>query len=1101
MWDGGNIGVGGGVGVGAWEGWAGMKRAVGIACGLGVAAGAVAWGLAWGAGEGGGGLVREFGMVDPVALGLAADDLAARHPEALPAGEHAAVRARIGALAAEREGLLGELGAGVEGAAGRARDWLDFRLGLLLRDPDLAGFESVLFVRRKAEGNLGLPANWQGNSCLPPQGWDNEVARLAWPPDGRAPATVLRPPGGGFVGDIRLDFDARRALVSMPGSHGRWQVHELDLASGATRELPLINHPQVDNFEGCYLPDGGILFSSTAPFQGVPCVRGSSHVANLYRMEPGDGRIRRLTFDQDHAWNPVVRADGRVMYLRWEYSDLPHFVSRILFTMNPDGTNQAEFYGSNSYWPNSLFFAQPLPGSATRFCAIVSGHHGVARMGELVVFDAARGRHEAAGAVQRVPGRGKPVEPVLLDQLVDGSWPRFLHPCPLDGEHFLVAMQPDAAAPWGLYLVDVFDNLVLLREEPGQVLFEPVAVRPRPRPPVPPSRVDEAAREAVLYLEDVHAGPGLAGVPRGTVKALRVVGYSFSYHGMGGQIDRVGLDGPWDVKRILGTVPVEADGSARFTVPANTPVALQPLDADGRALALMRSWTTAMPGEQQSCAGCHEPQSRSPGGRPTLAAGRAPSPLSPWLGPARGFGFEREVQPVLDRHCTGCHGGAAGNPEPDLTRRPPVLLDARDPGYIVTPFPPAYLALRRYVRGHTIESDMHLLTPAEFHGSTTELLQMLERGHHGVRLGREDWERLATWIDLNTPAWGTWTEIVGAPRVEAQAALRREMDRRYAGLDVDEEWIAPGPAADAAAAGGEAPGDAGATAGAVAVPAPGGWPFDAAAAAARQKALERAALVVDLGGGVVLELVHIPAGEFVAGGSGRWDGAPRPARVERPFWIGRTEVTNEQYARFDPGHDSRLEHGDFLQFSVEERGWPLNEPRQPVCRVAWERARGFCRWLAERAGRPCDLPTEDQWEWACRAGSGEAYAFGGQAAGFPAHANLADDSFAAVQTLGWNLPSGAIPWWRPAATGCDDGRRVAAPAALYQPNAWGVHDAHGNVWEWTLGEEPAAGGEPRRVARGGSWADRPERATCAARISYPPWQRVYNVGFRVVCAE
>ena len=181
--------------------------------------------------------------------------------------------------------------------------------------------------------------------------------------------------------------------------------------------MPLIHEPDVDNYDACYLPDGNILFGSTAPFTGVPCVTGASHVANLYRLERNTGAIRRLTFDQDHDWCPTVLNDGRLLYLRWEYSDIPHFASRILFHMNPDGTDQKEFYGSGSYWPNSMFYARPIPGPATQFVAVVGGHHGVPRMGELVLFDPARGRFEADGVIQRIPGRGKKVEPIILDEL------------------------------------------------------------------------------------------------------------------------------------------------------------------------------------------------------------------------------------------------------------------------------------------------------------------------------------------------------------------------------------------------------------------------------------------------------------------------------------------------------------------------------------------------------------------------------------------------------------------------------------------------------------------------------------------------------------
>ena len=209
-------------------------------------------------------------------------------------------------------------------------------------------------------------------------------------------------------------------------------------------------------------------------------------MANLCRMNADGTGMRQLCFDQDHDWCPTVLNNGRVLYSRWEYSDAPHYFTRLLFHMNPDGTNQSEYYGSNSMWPNSIFYARPLPGHPTKVVAVISGHHGVPRMGELVVFDPALGRHEADGAVQRIPGRGQRVAPTIRDTLVDDSWPKFLHPYPLSQKQFLVACQPTPQSLWGIYLVDVFDNMVLLAEEPGYALFEPVPLRqPHRRPSFP----------------------------------------------------------------------------------------------------------------------------------------------------------------------------------------------------------------------------------------------------------------------------------------------------------------------------------------------------------------------------------------------------------------------------------------------------------------------------------------------------------------------------------------------------------------------------------------------------------------------------------------
>ena len=1015
-------------------------------------------------------------------LRLAIDDLTKTFGARYPQGS--AFAARVGEL--ERRlaasGVNPEITTSLE----------QLRSDALLANP-LLDFGRLLLVQRDAN-KLGLPQNWEGNSSLPHDGFNNQIAVLSPVRPSGELRTLFRPEGGRFVGDVDLDFDAKKLLFSMPGDNGRWQVFELGADAANLQQLPLIHEPDVDNYDACYLPDGNIVFGSTAPFTGVPCVAGASHVANLYRLERGNGTIRRLTFDQDHNWCPTVLNDGRLLYLRWEYSDIPHFAARILFHMNPDGTDQKEFYGSGSYWPNAMFYARPIPGSATKFVAVVGGHHGLPRMGELVLFDTAQGRYEADGVVQRIPGRGKKVAPIILDQLTDASWPKYLHPWPLSDKYFLVASKPTPGSKWGIYLADVFDNLVLVKESAdATALLEPVPLRPVARPRSVPSTVQPQQKDATVSVLDVYAGAGLAGVPRGTVKQLRVFTYHFAYHNMGGQTNRVGLDGPWDIKRIMGTVPVEKDGSAYFRVPANTPISVQPLDGDGQALQLMRSWMSAMPGETLSCVGCHDRQNSSPPSARSLALAKPPAAITPWYGPERGFSFVREVQPVLDRYCVGCHDGKADaghSATLDFRAAPPVHPQAGDANYNnSTQFTPSYLALRSYVRGHTIESDLHLLTPCEFSADTTELVQLLRAGHHGVKPDAEAWDRLITWIDLNTPAHGTWTEIVGADKVNAQRDRRREMLKLYAQRDEDPEAISV-PAMTIKF---ERP---------ASVPPPPaaarvelqGWPFDAAEARRRQAAAGTCERQLDLGGGIKLDLQLIPKGEFLMGGS---NGNSEPTRVaiDKPFWMGRCEVSNEQYARFDPSHDSRIERGDFLQFGETERGYPANTPKQPVVRVSWDAANAFCRWLSEKSGAHCALPSEAQWEYACRAGTATPLWYGDLTADFAKFANLADHSLRVMPTFGWGLPSGAIPPWRPAVDTVNDGFRIAAPIGSFEPNAWGLRDMCGNVWEWTSGDFTSE----RKAVRGGSWSERPQQATSASRLGYRPWQQVYHVGFRIIC--
>ena len=296
----------------------------------------------------------------------------------------------------------------------------------LLANP-LLDIDRLMVVRRKADGpSLGLPQNWQGNCSLPRTGYQDSIAVLAKPRAGGPCTTLFKPEKPVMVADVDLHFDGTRMVFSMLGSHNRWQIWECLTDGSGLRQVSPGTEPDVDNYDPCYLPDGRIIFASTRVFQGVPCVSGGSSVANLFTMNADGSGIRQLCFDQDHNWCPTVLNNGRILYTRWEYSDTPHYFTRILMHMNPDGTGQTEFYGSNSYWPNSLFYARPLPGSASKVVAVVSGHHGVPRMGELVVLDSAAGRREADGVVQRIPGHNKPVPAAIIDQLVANSWPTTL---------------------------------------------------------------------------------------------------------------------------------------------------------------------------------------------------------------------------------------------------------------------------------------------------------------------------------------------------------------------------------------------------------------------------------------------------------------------------------------------------------------------------------------------------------------------------------------------------------------------------------------------------------------------------------------------------
>jgi len=1025
----------------------------------------------------------------------------------------------------------------------------------------LIDFDKLLFVD---SDNAMTPRNWLSLDSIRGTTREGGVAlKVLSPvsPDGKV-TTLLVPPERRNLIAIDLHWDAKKLLYTATGLTNRGhQLFEVDLPpkidpktkQPIVREIETITEKDVSNYDACYCPDDSIIFVSTATMNGVPCIRGSSPIGNLYRRAT-DGTIQRLTNDQDHDWHPTILPNGRIMYLRWDYTDLPHAFNRIMFSMNPDGTGQAAMYGSNSYWPNCMFYPKPVPGSSTKFVGSVVGHHS-GTVGGMFLFDTAKGRFEADGVVQQIPGYKKEVFARIADGLGYRD-PKITSSHPLSDKYFLTACW--SGADWngkaqGIYLVDVYDNGLKLCSIEGRTLLEPTPWKKRVRPPVIPDKTDPKATTGTVLLNNVYYGRGTEGVAKGTIKRLRVYSYNYAMRRMGGQPDRVGLDGPWDVRAILGTVPVEDDGSASFTIPAMTPIAIQPLDEEGKAVQLMRSWFTCRGGEVLSCIGCHEDPNAAPQPQLVKAARRRPSQITPWYGPMRGFSFNREVQPVVDKYCVGCHNAktthkdSSGRKIANLTLRADVQADNKKElieqidnpvlytdkitqkkggGHGGSHFPPAYLELFRFARSATLESDLHLLTPYDYHADQTKLVQMLKKGHHGVRLDAEAWDRIITWIDLNTPAHGSWKEITNPQFCQDYGKRRAELMKQYASIEFDVEnavvlpkegaggrarevaAVKPMKVSRGASIRGEFPARADEKSLADAKDPASGKLRELTVDLSKEKATlaEKYAKIKDprkrpkvTSETLKMTFVRIPTGAYV---TGNVDGSEdemleRKVTVNTPFWIATRETTNELFNLFDPKHDSRLESNERLHFGDGiVRGFPLNGPQQPVVRISQKQALAFCEWLSAKTGKKCTLPSEQQWEWAALFGKCDEKGYAGK--DFSKSANLADKSYH------FKYASGDMPLWRPAVLDSEDGARVSTSVGEYAPNEAGVYDMIGNVAEWTTTDwTPPKGitAPAQVVAKGGSWRDRPKTATPFSKMPARGEMKFVDVGFRVIIED
>jgi formylglycine-generating enzyme required for sulfatase activity len=1028
----------------------------------------------------------------------------------------------------------------------------------LLANPTL-DFSDVLVVERHlgntarhANGhNLGLPrGNFNSLAQSKRKGWNTSIVRLKDVfTDQVAKETVCRSEHGGNILYMDLHFDADKMLFSMarPGDF-TYRLYEMALDDTEPKLITPDDGSDIDHFDSCYLPDGGIIFASTATYLGMPCINGQPRMASLYRMEPDRKGIRQLGFDQDTSWYPTVLHDGRVIYTRWDYSDMQHSNNRPLMVMNPDGSGQRSLAFSNSIFPASFFYARPVPGHPSQIVGTITGHHGPMRVGRMIVIDPAVGTQNEKAMVRELPGYDKKIERMVKDPLMDKVMPQILQPYPLaqsgtdagGGEFFLVSMQHDWDELRGIYLVDIYDNAVLLWEMEEYGYLEPLPVKKRPTPPVIPSFLKPESDTATIYIQDIYHGPGLKDVPRGTVKQLRIGSYQFSAHGNGGHPGATGVDSGWDIKTIIGVAPVNEDGSVTAEVPSKTPLFFQPLDEHGQALQGMRSWATAQGGERMSCIGCHESSSQMPRPQPTLASRQNPQPLSEWLGAERPMSFPHEIQPILDAKCVSCHDGESGNgryqtnrPEyadeiPDL-RATPVADYQNRSGGAASPsyggqFTESYMVLHSLVRHPGIESPMRVPVPGEYGAAVSELTQILQKGHYGVELSQEEWLRLKTWMDYNAPFHGYRRNIVegkedgavSSSKVENAFERGNEMSRKYACKDNFVHLDPP-----------ELP---------VVKKLP--IPNQKRLVTQKKKGTRKFAhkvspaplnqpLVIELDGGETIDLAPIPAGSFIMG-SGQETAAElpmHPVDIEKPFWMATKEITNAQLRQFAKEHDSRMEDRLMLQFGQE--GIDANGDELPAVRVSWETAMAFCEWLSKKSGYKVTLPSEAQWEWAARTGHGTPFWFGGLDGDFSAYANLSDKSMERFAENTARPPAEGEPQytgitpidnpsrheiWIPYIREVNDGQQTQCAPGSFKANPWGLYDMHGNVSEWTRSEakpypfvdaEASSGDDPqqKRIVRGGSYRDRPYRATSSYRLAYRAWQKVHDVGFRIVIEE
>jgi hypothetical protein len=562
--------------------------------------------------------------------------------------------------------------------------------------------------------------------------------------------TLFDPGDTGLVRDPEVRYDGKRIIFSMRKSvRDNYHIYEMNADGTGLRQLTAAKG--VFDIDPLYLPDGSIVFTSSREPKYCMCNR---HImGNMFKMDADGANIHQIGKSTLFEGHSAMLYDGRIIYDRWEYVDRNFGDAQGLWTVNPDGTNHAIYWGNNTASPGGVIDPRAIPGTDRAMCIFGSCHDRP--WGAVAILDRTKGvdgrpavvRTWPADAINRVSTTG------------GGKWDAFMRlpvkyedPFPLDEDYFLVSRTTGHGEQTGIYLIDTFGNQTLLHAEPNGC-FDPMPIKPSPKPPVIPTRRDFENGPGRFYVQNVYRGTHMAGVKPGSIKFLRVIEApekrTWTNASWGGQ-GTIAPSMNWhdfSNKRILGTVPVEEDGSAYFEVPSDTFVFFQVLDKDGKMIQSMRSGTIIQSGETQGCVGCHDNRVKdTPARRNIMAVRRAPSKMNGWYGKPRLFNYLDEVQPVFDRHCVSCHdyGKEAGK----------TLNLAADKTVF---FNTSYMELWRKKYIACVGGGPSQIQQAYSWGShPSKLIQVLDNGHEGVELTREEMDRLITWVDMNGPYYPTY---------------------------------------------------------------------------------------------------------------------------------------------------------------------------------------------------------------------------------------------------------------------------------------------------------------------------------------------------------
>jgi hypothetical protein len=544
--------------------------------------------------------------------------------------------------------------------------------------------------------------------------------------------TVLLEDQEGAVRDPAVHYDAQKILFSYrKGGSPYYHLYEMDVAGSHLRQL---TDGPYDDLEPCYLPDDSIVFISSRCKRWVNC--WLTKVAVLHRCDADGSHIRELSGNIEQDNTPWPLPDGRLLYLRWEYVDRSQLDYHHLWTANPDGTGQMVYYGNLS--PGMVMIdAKPIPGS-DKIVAIFSPGHG---------------RREHEGAVTVVDPSKGPDDRISASRITADV--TYRDPWAFSGDLFLAAQGTRLVLLDASHHAKEVYRLGAAESATGVLCQEPRPLLSRPRERLIPDRTNLQRSRGTLLLQDVYQGRNMAGVRRGEIKKLLVLEALPKPINYTGGMDPITYGGSFTLERVLGTVPVQPDGSAAMEVPALRALFFVALDENDLAIKRMQSFVVVQPGEVTGCVGCHEQRTQTflPQGH-TSATAHAPSQIQPIPDCPAVFDFPRDIQPIIDTLCTDCHGyekTERGGPYAGKT----ILTGDRGPM-----FSHAYFSMTvRHLFSDNRNQPKSNYPPRALGSSASRILAMLDGSHYGVQADAHQRAMLRLWIEVGAPYPGTYAAL------------------------------------------------------------------------------------------------------------------------------------------------------------------------------------------------------------------------------------------------------------------------------------------------------------------------------------------------------